>query len=56
MRIVRRTVAALILVVLAASPLPGCAGGGGGPMGQLAGIAMGLGVSLGSYYLVNELK
>ncbi len=56
MRIVRRTLAALILTALAACPLPGCVGAGGGPIGQLAGIAMGLGVSVGSYYLVQELK
>ncbi len=55
MRLVRRTLAVLLLVGMATMPLPGCAGGGG-PMGQLMGLALGLGVSLGSYWLVNELK
>ena len=54
MRLVRRTLAVLLLVGIATMPLPGCAGGN--PMGQLMGLALGLGVSLGSYYLVQELK
>ena len=52
MRVVRRTLAVLLLVGMATMPLPGCAGGGGQ---QIMGLLLGLGVSVGSYYLVNEL-
>ena len=53
MKSVRRTLAVILLLGMATMPLPGCAGGGGQ---QIMGLLLGLGVSVGSYYLVNELK
>lgn len=52
MKSVRRTLAVILLLGMATMPLPGCAGGGGQ---QIMGLLLGLGVSVGSYYLVNEL-
>lgn len=52
MRLVRRTMAVLLLIGMATMPLPGCAGGGGQ---QIMGLLMGLGVSVGTYYLTQEL-
>ncbi|MDA1193630.1 MAG: hypothetical protein O2894_00435 [Planctomycetota bacterium] len=56
MKAIRRSIAAIVLGALALLPLPGCAGGGAGGMGQLMGMALGLGASVGSYYLLQELK
>ena len=54
MKSVRRTLAVILLLGMATMPLPGCAGGGGQPV-MLMGQEVRLGVSVGSYYLVNEL-
>lgn len=55
----RRLISALLLGALVALPLSGCARGGrGGPdpvMGRLMSIALGVGVSVGTYYLIKEL-
>lgn len=54
----RRLIVALLLGALALPGLSGCAGPRGRPdpvMGQLMSIALGVGVSIGTYYLIKEL-
>ncbi len=55
----RRLISALLLGAMVALPFSGCAGGRrGGPdpvMGKLMSIALGVGVSIGTYYLIKEL-
>ncbi len=57
MKRIRTAVAGLLLGALALLPLPGCmgAGGAGGPLGSLAGVALSIGASVGSYLLIKEL-
>jgi hypothetical protein len=52
----RKWIAAVVLAALGALPLGGCVGGPGPAIGQLAGLALGVGASVGTYYLVKSLK
>ena len=55
MRRMRMGVAGLLLGALALLPLPGCMTPGGNPMASLAGVALSIGASVGSYLLIKEL-
>lgn len=56
MKRIRNTVAGLLLGAMALLPLPGCMAPGGGPLGSLAGVALSIGASVGSYLLIKELN
>jgi hypothetical protein len=55
MKRLRRTLAALILGILAFLPLPGCTAGQAAGMGAVMQLALGVGASVGSYFLIREL-
>ncbi len=56
MKRIRTSIAGLLLGALALLPLPGCVGAGGAsPLGSLAGVALSIGASVGSYLLIKEL-
>lgn len=46
----------MVLSAVGALPLGGCAGGPGAGLGQLAGLALGVGASVGSYYLIKQIN
>ena len=56
MKRVRTSIAGVLLLVLAALPLPGCMGGPGAGMGSMARVLMSVGASVGTYLLVKELN
>lgn len=55
MKRARKWMAVVLLSTVGALPLGGCAGGPGAGLGQLAGLALGVGASLGSYYLIRAI-
>lgn len=59
MKRLRRLVAGALLLLSACLPLPGCApsrAGGPSPMGAVAGLALSIGASVGSYLLIKEIS
>ncbi len=52
---IRRRIATVLVALMLALPLPGCAGGPGAGLGSLAQIALSIGASVGSYLLVKEI-
>jgi hypothetical protein len=51
----RRGLATVLMALMLALPLPGCAGGPGAGLGAVAQLALSIGASVGSYFLVKEL-
>ena len=51
----RRCLCGLVLAGVALMPLPGCSSLGG-TLGALAKVAIGVGIAVGTYYLVEALK
>jgi len=56
MKRIRKSVSVLLLAVAALIPLPGCTGGGAQAGSALAQAALGVGISVGTYFLIKELQ
>lgn len=55
MKRLRTWISALVVSVLALLPLPGCTQGGAQGLGAIAGLALSVGASVGTYFLIREL-
>ena len=51
----RRGVCTVVLAAVAFLPLPGCSSLGG-TIGTLAKIAIGVGIAVGTYYLIDQIR
>ena len=55
MKRLRRWISAVVLASVALVPLPGCTAQGSQGLGAIAGLALSVGASVGTYFLVKEL-
>lgn len=55
MQRLRHATAGVLLGVLALVPLPACTPGAPNPIGAVAGLALSIGASVGSYLLIKEI-
>jgi hypothetical protein len=56
MKRLRKRIAAVVLASAMLLPLPGCTQGGAQGLGAIAGLALSVGASVGSYFLIRELS
>jgi hypothetical protein len=55
MKRIRKSVSVVVLAIAAFLPLPGCTGNGTQACGALMQAALGVGISVGTYFLIKEL-